>query len=193
MNTAPTVSIFARWPEAGKAKTRLIPEFGPDGAVAAYRKLLVHTVKTVRASGLPFELRVTGAEAARFQNWLGADVPVIDQGDGDLTAKLQRAPAPGMAIGSDCPGLTPQLLNQAADALNDAPVTIGPASDGGYWLIGYREPSPWLFEGIVWSTDAVLPATLSACDAKGIAPVILPELSDVDEPEDLRAWPEFLP
>ena len=59
--------------------------------------------------------------------------------------------------------------------------------------IGYREPSPWLFEGIVWSTDAVLPATLSACDAKGIAPVMLPELSDVDEPEDLRAWPEFLP
>ncbi|WP_379548042.1 TIGR04282 family arsenosugar biosynthesis glycosyltransferase [Qipengyuania sp. DSG2-2] len=193
MSNLPTVSIFARWPEAGKAKTRLIPAFGPEGAVAVYRKLLVHTLEIVRASGLPFELRATGAGEAEFQEWLGSDVPVAQQGDGDLTAKLQRAPAPGMAIGSDCPGLTPELLQDAAEALTKAPVTIGPASDGGYWLIGYSEPSPWLFEGIAWSTDAVLPATLAACQAHDVAPAMLPELSDVDEPRDLDDWPEFLP
>ena len=191
--SAPVISIFARWPTPGEAKTRLIPGFGQEGAAAIYRKLLEHTVGQARASGLPFALRVTGGSPAQFQGWLGEDVSVIDQGSGDLTNKLQRAPAPGLCIGSDCPGLTADHLRDAAAALGTSPVTIGPASDGGYWLIGFREPSPWLFGGIAWSTDAVLSGTLEQCSKHGVEPAILPTLCDVDEPDDLARWPEFQP
>ena len=189
----PVLSIFARWPEPGKAKTRLIPRFGAEGASAIYRKLLEHTVSVVRASGLPFELRASGAPTSQFRSWLGSDVAVVDQGDGDLAAKLQRVPAPGLCIGSDCPGLTPDLLHDAARKLGESEIVIGPASDGGYWLVGFREPSPWLFEGIPWSTDAVLEQTLSACSVRGIEPAMLPMLDDIDEPADLDGWPVFVP
>ncbi|WBY17449.1 TIGR04282 family arsenosugar biosynthesis glycosyltransferase [Erythrobacteraceae bacterium WH01K] len=191
--SAPVVSIFARWPTPGAAKTRLIPGYGEDGAAAIYTRLLEHTVREVRGSGLPFTLRTTGSEGPAFREWLGEEVSVTDQGDGDLTDRLCRVPAPGICIGSDCPGLTAGLLQDAASALESAPVVIGPASDGGYWLIGFSHPSPWLFADMPWSTDAVLPTTLERCAARGIEPVLLPQLSDVDEPEDLTDWPEFLP
>ena len=191
--SGPVVSIFARWPEPGKAKTRLIPRIGPEDAAATYGKLLEHTIAVARDSGLSFELRVTGAPDRRFRDWFGRDVAVVDQGDGDLTAKLKRASAPGLCIGSDCPGLTPDLLREAARNLDEAEIVLGPASDGGYWLVGFSNPSPWLFEEIAWSTDAVLEQTLAACSARGIEPAMLSMLSDIDEPADLDDWPEFLP
>ena len=80
----PQVAIFARWPEPGKAKTRLIPRLGAEGAAALYRKLLEMTVGEARTSGLPFHLRVTGSDPQRFRYWLGEDLDVRDQGDGDL-------------------------------------------------------------------------------------------------------------
>ena len=84
----PLISIFARWPEPGKAKTRLIPAFGAVGAAAIYTKLLSHTLDVARASLIPFELRVTGAEPGAFRAAFGKDLNIADQGDGDLTAKL---------------------------------------------------------------------------------------------------------
>lgn len=191
--TQATVSIFARWPTPGEAKTRLIPGYGPAGAAAIYRKLLGHTVTEVRASGLPFAVRATGGRPGKFREWLGDDVTVTDQGDGDLTARLRRAPAPGLCIGSDCPGLTAGVLREAAGALETSPVAIGPATDGGYWLIGFREASPWLFEEMAWSTESVYRSTLERCHARGIEPAILPTLSDIDEPGDLAEWPQFQP
>ena len=68
----PRLAIFARWPEPGKAKTRLIPRLGAEGAAALYRKLLEMTVGEARASGLPFHLRVTGGDPERFVDWLTA-------------------------------------------------------------------------------------------------------------------------
>ena len=153
----PQIAIFARWPEPGKAKTRLIPALGAEGAAAVYRKLLELTVREARASGLPFHLRVTGDDPARFRKWLGTDLDVRDQGDGDLGEKLVRVPTPGMMIGSDCPGLTAALLREAASALSAHDAVIGPADDGGYWLLGLRNPCPALFTDVAWSTPAVLP------------------------------------
>ena len=69
----PEIAIFARWPEPGKAKTRLIPALGAEGAAKLYAKLLEVTVREARASGLPFHLRVTGDDPARFRDWLGDD------------------------------------------------------------------------------------------------------------------------
>ncbi|WP_370182722.1 TIGR04282 family arsenosugar biosynthesis glycosyltransferase [Alteriqipengyuania sp.] len=190
---SPEIAIFVRWPEPGKAKTRLIPALGAEGAAALYRKLLEMTVREARISGLPFHLRVTGAEPARFREWLGADIDVRDQGGGDLGEKLARVPTPGIMIGSDCPGLTAQLLRDASNALSTHAAVIGPADDGGYWLLGLAEPMPDLFTEMAWSTPAVFPETLRRLKALGVEPHILPELTDIDTGDDLAAWPELIP
>lgn len=191
--TATRLSIFARWPEPGKAKTRLIPGLGAEGAAAVYAKLLAHTIDVARASGLDFELRVTGAPAEAFRQSFGADLGVVPQGDGYLTDKLARVPAPAIVIGSDCPGLTPQILQAARNALTHEAAVIGPASDGGYYLLGYNADARFAFEDMPWSTSAVYEETLRRFAAKGIRPAVLPELADVDTIADLADWPEFLP
>ena len=191
MNT-PQIAIFARWPEPGKAKTRLIPALGAEGAARLYASLLELTVREAREPGLPFHLRVTGDDPARFREWLGEELDVRDQGSGDLGEKLARVPTPGIMIGSDCPGLTAALLREAASVLPNRDAVIGPADDGGYWLLGLREPCPDLFTDIAWSTPEVYPETLRRLDAYGINPHLLPELTDIDTGEDLAAWPDLL-
>lgn len=191
--TTPLISIFCRWPTPGEAKTRLIPGFGPEGAAAIYTKLLAHTVEVAKASGITFELRVSGAPPEQFREAFGGDLKVVDQGDGDLTDKLSRVPAPAIVIGSDCPGLTPAVLIAARDTLQTDPMVIGPASDGGYYLLGYNDPADFAFTDMEWSTDSVFAETLKRFVAQGIRPAVLPELSDVDTATDLEAWPEFLP
>ncbi|MEP2236090.1 MAG: TIGR04282 family arsenosugar biosynthesis glycosyltransferase [Alteripontixanthobacter sp.] len=188
-----TLAIFAKWPEAGKTKTRLNPAIGADGAVAVYRKLLMHTVEQARASGLGVELRISGAPPQRFYEWLGDGIAIVDQGEGDLGARMARVEAPALLIGSDAPEVTPELLQQAARALEDAPAVIGPADDGGYWLIGFREPAPFLFEQMEWSVDSVLPETLRRLAERGIEPAMLPVLTDIDTGEDLAKFPAFAP
>ena len=188
----PEIAIFARWPEPGKAKTRLIPAVGAEGAAKVYAKLLELTVREARESGLPFHLRVTGDDPQRFRDWLGDDLDVRDQGDGDLGEKLTRVPTPGIMIGSDCPGLTAALLREAASVLPNREAVIGPAEDGGYWLLGLAKPCPELFTDMAWSTREVYPETLRRMEALGIAPHLLPELADIDTGEDLEKWPELL-
>ena len=186
------LSIFARYPEPGRAKTRLIPALGERGAAAVCRRLLEHTIMAARQSGLPFELRVTGASGERFTTECGEDLLVQDQGGGDLGDRLARVNGPALVIGSDLPALTSDLLRQAAGALRARAVVLGPASDGGYWLVGFRERLPWLFTDMPWSTPCVLPETLSRLARRRLIPAMLPELSDVDEPGDLADWPELL-
>jgi hypothetical protein len=188
---SPKLSIFARLPVPGQVKTRLIPAVGEEGAARIYARLLAHTVEVAKESGLDFELRVTGGEVEAFHSLFGSDVRVVEQGDGDLGAKMARVEAPALLIGSDCPGITPPLLKAAAGALEDRRVVLGPANDGGYYLIGYTEPVPFLFADMEWSTTKVLPETLARLAAHGYGPAILPELADIDTAEDLAAWPEF--
>lgn len=190
--TKPTLHIFARWPEPGKAKTRLIPALGAEGATRVYRKLLEHTVRVARTSGLPLELRISGGEPEQFREWLGDHLTITEQGYGDLGAKLGRASAPGIVIGSDAPGLTAELLQQAAEALEDNSAVIGPADDGGYYLLGFREPAPFAFADMKWSTEKVFAETMARFAAQGIAPKVLPELTDVDTADDLAKFPDFM-
>lgn len=188
---SPKLSIFARLPVPGKVKTRLIPALGEEGAARLYARLLAQTVEVAKDSGLDFELRVTGGEVTAFHELFGGDTAVVDQGEGDLGAKMVRVEAPALLIGSDCPGVTAPLLQAAAGALEDRRVVLGPANDGGYYLIGFREPVPFLFGDMEWSTPRVLPETLARLAAHGIGPAILPELADIDTAEDLAQWPEF--
>lgn len=186
------VVAFARFPTPGEAKTRLIPALGPEGAAAMHRRLVERTLAAVRASGLPFELRVTGATPTAIHEWLGP-VAAVDQGEGELGERLERAgpPYPTIFIGADAPDLHPEHLRAAADALAHSPAAIGPAEDGGYWLLGLARAVPGVFDGVDWGTDAVFAQTLARLRAGGVEPAILPELADLDRPEDLARWPEF--
>jgi hypothetical protein len=91
-------------------------------------------------------------------------------------------------IGTDCPDLNASLLAQAFQALKQHDLVLGPAEDGGYYLIGLRRLIPELFTGISWSTAEVLQQTQSIAQRLGLAVAYLPLLSDVDRPEDLWVW-----
>lgn len=190
----PRVVLFTRYPEPGHAKTRLIPALGAERAAQLHRALTERTVQTVRSSGLMLELRTTGAPIAAFEEWLVSE-SIVDQGEGNLGERLARAgpPYPTIFIGSDAPDLTPALLRQAADALDGASAVIGPAEDGGYWLLGLSHAVDCMFEGVSWGTSIVFRQTIDRLTAAGIDPVLLPELADCDRPEDLARWPGLLP
>ena len=187
----PTIALFARYPVAGKAKTRLIPALGAEGAAELHRLLVERTLSTMRASGLPFAVWTTGEAHAAFAHWLGEDVPMIAQGEGDLGARLARVPAPAILLGADIPDVTAEHLLAAAKALEDVPVVIGPASDGGYYLLGFRAPVPFLFSGIEWGTEHVLEQTETLLEKHGVSYRKLDILDDCDRPEDLAKWPEL--
>jgi rSAM/selenodomain-associated transferase 1 len=191
----PRITAFARFPMAGHCKTRLIPAVGAEGAAAIHTRLVETCVAAMRGSGLPIELRITGASPAAFHEWLGGDIPLAEQGDGDLGARLARAaaPYPVIFIGSDAPGLDAARLITAADALEDADAVIGPAEDGGYYLLGLNRPAPWLFDDMDWGTETVFAETMRRFAAHDITPVVLEVLADVDRPEDLTRWPDLLP
>ena len=186
----PRVVLFTRYPEPGKAKTRLIPALGKESAARLHRALTAQTVATVQAAGLALEVRTTGAPTVRFTDWLGP-LAFVDQGGGDLGERLARAgpPWPTIFIGADAPDLTPELLRNAADAMAHSSAVVGPAADGGYWLLGLREAIAGVFEGIDWSTDRVFAQTMARLNDADIAPIVLPELADCDRPEDLARWP----
>ncbi len=194
MAVPPRLVLFTRYPTAGLAKTRLIPALGADGAAALHRRLTERALGTLRASGLPMEIRTTGGTAAMFEAWLGAEVALVDQGDGDLGARMARAAAhlPVVLLGADVPDLSLRQVAAAAAALAEgAAVVIGPAEDGGYYLLGLGAALPWLFEDMPWGTGAVLALTVQRLAQRGIVPVLLDTLADLDRPEDLRRWPEL--
>ncbi len=182
------IALFTRWPEPGKAKTRLIPALGAAGAADLHRRLTERTVATVHAAGLACEIRCTGADPQAFRDWLGPDVSVIDQGEGDLGQRLARAAAdlPVLLLGADTPGLEPDHLRAAAAALAIAAAVIGPAEDGGYWLLGLASPAPQIFENIAWGSETVFADTVSRLTPP---PTQLARLADLDRPEDLPRWP----
>ena len=185
----PTIAIFARFPEPGRAKTRMIPVLGEAGAAALHRRLVEHTLEVVRASGLPHEVRFTGAAAGDFTGWLGSDVVLTPQGEGDLGERLRLVPAPTLLIGADCPDLSSTHLMEAAATLARSPAVIGPAADGGYWLLGLDRAIPHCFDFVPWGTGTVAATTRARLADEGITPLELQTLHDCDRPEDLARWP----
>lgn len=188
--STPRLVLFARYPDAGQCKTRLIPALGAPGAAAVHRRLTERTVAVLQACG-PVELRHTGAAAGAFADWLGNGITLVEQVPGDLTDRLLAAldPAPVIFFGADTPELEQRHVLAAMAALETHELVIGPAEDGGYYLIGMRTPMPFLLTGMPWSTEQVLPETLRRLAAAGIEPVLLDRLADCDRPEDLDRWP----
>ncbi len=192
--------VFTRYPEPGKTKTRLIPVLGPEGAAELHRRMTEHTLRKVRqflASHAGFlQIQYDGGSEEGLRQWLGADLRPVPQGQGDLGRRMGLAFAESfeqgmrrvVIVGTDCPGIRPAHLARAFHALRRRDVVIGPARDGGYYLIGLRRPAPDLFDGIPWGTGEVLQRTLEAAAASSRRVALLDPLEDVDRPEDIRVW-----
>lgn len=159
------VVIFGRPPVAGQTKTRLALSIGVDAAARVAAVLLDHTLEVATASR--FTVRVALASSPELQWAASLGVPWDLQPPGDLGERMATCFESRFAagarrvvlIGSDCPRLEPSLLSSAFEALDDAPVVLGPASDGGYWLVGQRQPARDMFTGIPFSASATLDAT----------------------------------
>ncbi len=194
--------VFTRFPEPGKTKTRLIGRLGAVGAADLQREMTTHTLAEARVfaarGGAGVEVRYEGGGEAQMSETFGGDLRYVPQGGGDLGDCLVQAIATAfeerartvLVIGSDCPGVTADLLERALDLLRGEArrVVLGPALDGGYYLIGLGRVVPELFEEVAWGTEHVLDQTIERARRAGLEVRLLEALADVDRPEDLDVW-----
>jgi uncharacterized protein len=192
--------IFTRYPIPGEAKTRLIPALGAAGAAQLQRRMTRQTIATAQQTPHPIQIQFCGGTIDELRSWLGDKLGYEAQTTGDLGDRMAAAFDQGFAaghdrvvtIGTDCPGIDRTILDQAFTALESHDLVLGPAADGGYYLIGLRRAIPELFQSIAWSTATVRTKTLEIATALNLSYALLPELSDIDRPEDLIHLPSTL-
>lgn len=211
---APSVAlaIMAKSPAPGQVKTRLSPPLTPAEAAELARAFLLDKIAQVsRLPGVEQFLAFTPPDASEeFRAITGGTYVLIRQAGADLGERLSRVsdrllatalPA-AVIVGTDSPTLSDRCILEAIDvlALGRADVVLGPVEDGGYYLIGLRRPSPFLFRDITWSTPRVLRDTLARAQTVGLRVHLLPVWYDVDTETDLRrlardlaAAPEIAP
>ena len=190
------IAVLARAPVPGEVKTRLVPRLGPAGAAQLHARLVKHTLATLAMSRIgPLELWCAPDPQQSFfqafQRTLGLSLRA--QPEGDIGARMSEAARDALSrakgvvvVGTDVPSLTSDDLRNARvalDAGHDA--VLGPAEDGGYYLIGLRRHAPALFEDIAWSTQHVLEATRQRLRELGWRWHELPTRWDIDRPEDV--------
>lgn len=189
------ILVFAREPVAGKAKTRLIPALGPEGAARLARVMLGHAlIEAARANigsvelvgdphpdiwGQPVEGVTTSAQ-------IGAD---LGERMGEAVERTLAAGERAVVTGTDCPGLDAARITEAARCLETHDVAIIPATDGGYVLIGFARFDEAIFAGVGWSKASVLTTTLSNIGTLGWSVWQGEPLADIDDPEDLKHAP----
>ena len=186
--------VFAKLPEPGRVKTRLARTMGDRAAARIYSTIARSVVRSVR--GGPYEVVVCydppdrGAEVERWLDMEG--IHLWPQGSGDLGARMAGAFERAFEqarevciIGTDAPDVDRSLVTTAFAQLDGAPMVLGPAEDGGYYLLALSRPQSELFRGIEWSTDRVAAQTRERASALGLTVYELPVLSDVDEPADV--------
>ena len=194
--------VMARWPAPGRCKRRLAQELGAARAAQIQARLTVHTLAAAREArqghGLELVLAVEGLGSRAARRWgqaHGADRTVL-QGRGALGLRMQRqfqrAAREGASqvvlIGSDLPQLEASDLSAAFTVLGQRRGVLGPALDGGYWLIGLRRPEPELLAGIDWGSALVLEQTVAAMARRGLEPELLSRRGDLDWARDLLPW-----
>lgn len=195
----PLVSIFLKAPRPGRVKTRIAHSLGPDTACAIYRELVGQVLHNLRE--LPdVELRFTPEDpqaTAEIHPWLRPGWTALGQGTGDLGQRMAHVIRHGLerhypaviVIGSDCPEVQAKDIQCAGEALSSgADVVLGPAEDGGYWLIAAKADHPSLFDGIDWSTERVLQQTLDAAELAKLTVHRLRTLGDIDTAQDWEAY-----
>lgn len=196
------IMIFTRYPRPGTTKTRLIPVLGAGGAAQLQRRMTERVVAEAMTLAARRDLAVsvhyTGGDRRDMVSWLGDEVILRPQASGDLGRRMhsafewlfERGAPRGLLAGSDIPGLDRDMLALALDHLEDRKLVLGPAGDGGYYLIGMHRSVPahgrsHLFSSIPWGTQEVLARTLAAAKRAGLPFKLLPPLEDLDRPADL--------
>ncbi len=196
----PTLGIFAKRPVPGAVKTRLAVAIGDEPAARFYEVSLRTLLARVRGLHLRRVIAHAGGSSEELA-WFGQfeGYELWPQPAGDLGKKLaawfEFACASDdrvLVIGSDSPTLPLQYIRDAITALDTSNCVIGPAMDGGYYLLGLRRPVPQLFEGIAWSSPLVLAQTLARTVQQGLQVTVLPFWNDVDEVDDLATLSDQL-
>ena len=192
--------IFAKAPQAGQVKTRLIPALGAQGASALAQRMLAHVLQqALQANAGTVELCMSPPPGDPA--WENVAIPAAvlrtAQGEGDLGERMARAirrvtaevGMPVLLMGSDCPALTAAVIQEATRQLQTHDALLVPVADGGYVLIGLKSPCPTLFDHMPWSTASVAAETLRRMAALGLDVWRGPLLHDIDEPVDLAQLP----
>jgi rSAM/selenodomain-associated transferase 1 len=196
MTRDPALVIMAKEPAVGRTKTRLCPPLTLVQAAALYEALLRDTIRLAAGvEGVELAVALTPPGATeRFGSWTPPGTLLLPVSGADigecldrvLTSLLAAGHAGAMALNSDGPTLPAAHLRQALASMEEADVVLGPGEDGGYYLVGLREPHPELFYDIDWSTDRVLPQTLDRARTMGLKVSLLPPWYDVDTASDLE-------
>jgi uncharacterized protein len=189
--------IFLKAPRPGLVKTRLSATMGGEEAGRVYQQLVETVLEHV--SNLPAVTLCFAPDdaAGEIERWLRPGWNLKAQETGDLgermcrafTRTFQEGGRQVVIIGSDCPTIAQADIEDAWTALETFDLVLGPATDGGYWLIGLRRVEGSLFEGISWSTESVFQKTLSLAKAGNLSVKLLRTLSDIDTEAD---WKNYL-
>ncbi len=202
------VVVFSRWPVPGRCKRRLAQAIHPVPAAAIQSRLLIHVLSLiqplVRERLVHLHLAVTGAGPKAWRRWLTPldhsppEITLRPQGGGNLGCRMARQVRWGLSqnyrgvvlLGSDCLGLEVGDLRQALQllSLGQKPLVLGPALDGGYWLMGQRCFESCLFSGLPWGNNTVEALTRSRARAAGFQVHRLRPQADVDRLQDLQPW-----
>lgn len=194
--------IFAKAPNAGEVKTRLQPMISKEAAARLSAALVEDIVEMTGFLPVTRVLACSPSSDHPFFTELSRreKIKTIAQRGEDLGERLASAFDDLFAwgfenvviVGSDSPTLPPEYLEEAFDRLESAPVVLGPAVDGGYYLVGAKQRTPEIFRDIVWGSEQVLAMTLARIREKGIRAHLLPFWYDVDQTEDLAFLREHL-
>jgi rSAM/selenodomain-associated transferase 1 len=187
------VLVFQKNAILGKVKTRLASGMGEARALEIYRHLIQSTYSVLEDMSAPVWTYFSDFIPETVNTPL--EKSFVQEGQ-DLGERMANAFARSfelgmdkvVLIGTDCPTLQSQHLNQAFEALTHSDLVVGPATDGGYYLIGMKRRADYLFEGITWSTAEVLSQTLAVATAHGLHFTLLDELSDIDTQEDWERY-----
>lgn len=187
------VLVFQRNEVLGKVKTRLAAGIGEEQAMKIYRYLLNKTYLALKEITVPVttyfsefipENPIHSAENKQVQ--VGGDLG--ERMRNAFVTHLESGMEKVVLIGTDCPSLEGTHLVQAFEALEHSDLVLGPARDGGYYLIGMKRRADFLFEGITWSSELVLSQTLTLAAEQGLHSSLLPIMEDIDSPEDWERY-----
>jgi len=191
------ILLFVKYPEKGKVKLRLAADLHEENVLQLYRCFVHDTLKTVKRIDTDLFICFTPVDAlTRFQGWLGSHLQFLPQNGNDLGERMKHCFATVFAqgyhhailIGSDSPDLPGDYVTKGFSLLKTHDVVLGPATDGGYYLIGLRNTTGTqnLFEGLPWGTSTVLQETLGKIRHRNHTVGLLPDWSDVDTITDLK-------
>lgn len=194
--TTCSIIVFVKWPEKGKVKTRLTAAYGEDAATELYKCFVEDILRTVRGEGFrPLIAYYPPDAGGKIAAWLGDGNDYMPQSGRDLGERMKNAfrqlfekgKERAVLIGSDFPDLPAEIITEAFSRLERSQAVIGPAKDGGYYLLGFRRDAfvPLIFEGIPWSTSGVFERTMAILAEAGPDVHTLPVWHDIDRPEDL--------